>query len=272
MKTVLDAVRRGEPLDFTPFIDVHGHFGPWLDTTVPYCLDYGRLIGEMDRYGCDMVWMTTSDPGYSAPMRLKNDLVFDLAEAHPDRVIPYCTLSANEPDRCLEELRRCLGRGRCIGVKMHRYEQPDYTVKSAFLQPVLELLAEQKLVYLNHGYVNQTDLQWALERYPDLVFMAGHFSSATNDLACRQANFKDCTCAAMPPDEVGNEVRRLGRSDTMLVGSDFGLFCLAFGIGMIAYAEMAEEHKRNILGLNAVKLLERTAWYSPALLRCTQGS
>lgn len=269
MKTIRDAVRAGEPIDFTPFIDVHGHFGPWCDTTVPWSLDYGRVIDEMDRLGCDIICMTAADPGYAAPMREKNDLVFALADAWPDRVVPYCSLSANEPDGCLEELRRCLARGRCLGVKMHVYQQPPYTLESDFLQPVLELLAEHRLVYLNHTLGDPDILCRVLRRYPDLCFMNGHFSPVCNDLARDFANLFDCTCAAQAPDDVGREVRRLGRSETMLVGSDFGLFCLAFGIGMIAYADIEERHKRNIIGLNAVKLLERTSWYSPSMLRCT---
>jgi len=270
MSTILDAVRQGEPVNFTPFIDVHGHFGPWPDTTIPHSLDYGRLIGEMDRFGCDMVWMSAADPGYAAPMSVKNDYVFDLAEAHPDRIIPFCTLSANEPGRCLAELRRCLSRGRCIGVKMHVYQQPAYTLKSDFLQPILEVLAGHRLVYMNHDLGNEECLRWALTRYADLIFISGHFNGRINDLAREYPNLRDCTCAAQSPDSVGNEVKRLGRSDTMLVGSDFGLFCLAFGIGMVAYAEIEESHKRNLLGLNAVKIMERTKWYSPSLLRCTR--
>jgi predicted TIM-barrel fold metal-dependent hydrolase len=214
-----------------------------------------------------MVWMTASDPGCAGPMREKNDIVFDLAASHPDRIIPYCTLSANEQGRCLDELKRCLDCGPCIGVKMHRYYQPAYTLKSDFLQPVLELLAEHRLVYMNHVFQNHEHLRWAMQKYPDVTFMSGHIDRTIHALALAHANLCDCTCAAMRPDELADEVRRHGRSDRLLVGSDFGLFCLAFGIGMVAYADIDEEHKRNILGRNAVRLLERTRWYTPAMLR-----
>lgn len=270
MKTIGDAIRNGEPIDFTPFIDVHGHFGPWMDTCVPYCRDDQRLVAEMDRFGCDMVWMTASDPGYTESMRIKNDYVFDLAAKHPDRVIPFCTLSAHSQTGCLKELKRCLGRGRCIGVKMHRYNQPAYTLKSKFLQPVLELMEEHRLVYMNHDLGEFPDIRWAAKRYPKLIFMGGHFNPALNEMAGTVPNVTNCTCAAMRPDAVGDEVKRLGRSRALLVGSDFGLFCLAFGVGMVAYAAIPETDKQNILGLNAVRLLERTQWFKASMLRCTR--
>ena len=75
MKTICELAREGSPIE-APFIDVHGHFGPWNETFVPWARDHARLIDEMDRFGCDMVWMTASDPGYAGPMAWKNDLVF----------------------------------------------------------------------------------------------------------------------------------------------------------------------------------------------------
>lgn len=260
MSAIYQAVAHARAVE-APFIDVHGHFGPWPDTVIPYCMDRKRVIAEMDRYGCDMVWMSASNPGYADDLSVKNDYVFDFAAEHPDRIIPYCTLTANHPDRNLPELKRCLSRGRCIGVKMHRYEQPPYTVRSDFLQPVLEILQAQRLVYLNHEYSDLAALRWALEKYPDLVFIAGHMSPRINDLAVEFANLRDCTCAAMQFKHVQKEVERLGTSRTMLLGSDFALLGLGFGIGMIAYADIPEPDKENILGRNALELLRRVRWF-----------
>ena len=266
-----EAVLGGRPIDWTPFIDVHGHFGPWADTAVPWCMDGGRLVAEMDRYGCDMVWMCASDPGYAAPMRIKNDIVFRLAETYPTRIVPYCTLSANEPDRCLDELNRCIERCPCIGVKMHRYDQPHYTLKSAFLQPVLEKLSERKLVYLNHCFEDIEDLLWASNAYPGATFVAGHYDPRIVQAAGQSPNIFDCTCAAQMPDQVGYLVKNAGSADRLMVGSDFGLFNLGFGIGMVAFADICEEDKDRILGLNAVDILRRQPWFSPRMLACTRS-
>jgi predicted TIM-barrel fold metal-dependent hydrolase len=197
----------------------------------------------------------------SGDLSAKNDLLLNFADEYPGRVLPYCTLSSNEPERVVPELERCLSEAPCIGVKMHRYDQRTYTVRSDFLQPVFEILDEERLVYLNHVFVSHEDLEWAAERYPNITFLSGHgVDAAVNDLACRYKNIKDCTCAAMSLDEVGKEIERIGRSDTMLVGSDFALFSLAFGIGMIAFAGLAEPQKRAIMGGNALEVLN----HSPA--------
>ena len=179
MKTTYEAAQEGAPIE-TPFIDVHGHFGPWNETFVPWARDHARLIGEMDRYGCDMIWMTASDPGYAGAMAWKNDFVFELAERYPGRVVPYCTLSANEQPACLEELKRCLSRGPCVGVKMHLYKQPAYKLDAAFLQPVFELMSERRLVFMHHDLGGADIVRWACGKYPEVTFLAGHINQTAN--------------------------------------------------------------------------------------------
>ena len=76
-------------------------------------------------------------------------------------------------------------------------------------------------------------LDRAAETYPDLTFIAGHMNGQINEMAMELPNVLDCTCAALHYREVEQEVKRLGTSRTMLLGSDFALFELAFGIGMV---------------------------------------
>ncbi len=86
-------------------------------------------------------------------------------------------------------------------------------------------------------------------------------------IAKTHANLYDCTCAGQSPDWVEHEVKRCGSSTSMLVGSDFPLFCLAFGTGMIVYTTLPESDKQNILGRNALRILERISWYEKATRR-----
>ncbi len=260
MRTILDCVREGRPVE-TLYIDVHGHFGFWPETTIPYARDTRRAVDQMDRYGCDLAAPSASNPGYAADVAAQNDVVFGFAGAAADRVLPYCTLSANHPDRAAAELKRCLGLGRCLGVKMHVYRQPKYTMRDGWMQPVLELLDERRLIFLTHEFQDSEALVWAAQKYPNVAFVSGHWSDDVNTLALAHPNIFDCTCACDDYRAMELEVARLGTSRTMMVGSDFNLINLGFGLGPVAYAKIGEEDKRNILGLNALKLLKRIAWF-----------
>ena len=257
MSALMDTVKRGMPLEDLPFIDVHCHYGPWLGTSVPNAEDTALIIDTMDRYGCDLVWVCSSGAGWAEDFRKQNDLVFSFAAEYPRRILPYCTLSSLSPGELIIELKRCLQLGLCVGVKMHRAHQPEYTLKDAFLQPIFEILNDLRLVYMNHRLGNAGDLEWALKKYPDMCFLEGHgVFPDVNDLACIHSNLKMSTCGAQKYLEVEMEVQRLGRSDTMMLGSDFTIFHLGFGIGMVAYAEIDERDKYNIIGNNAIRLLE----------------
>lgn len=257
MMSLRETVLEGRPLG-VPFIDVHCHYGRFSQTVVPHGLDTSLLVAEMERYGCDQIWVSAGEPGMAGDLRAKNDAVFAFAATYPDRVLPYCTLSANDPDGAAAELARCLSMGPCVGVKMHRYRQAPYTMDAEFLRPVFELLAEHRLVYLNHVFVDHDSLVCAARRYREVTFLSGHgVDTAINDLAVEHDNVRDCTCAALTPDEIGEEVKRLGRSDTMLVGSDFGLFNLGFGLGPVVFSTASQKQQRSIIGGNALSLFSR---------------
>ncbi len=134
-------------------------------------------------------------------------------------------------------------------------------MRSDWMQPVLEMLDEHRLIYLNHEFQDGEALVWAAQKYPNVAFVSGHWSDDVNTLALKHPNIFDCTCACDDYRAMELEVARLGTSETMLVGSDFNLIDLGFGLGPVAYATISEQDKRNILGLNALKLLKRVAWF-----------
>jgi predicted TIM-barrel fold metal-dependent hydrolase len=259
MKTIFQSVADGLPLQ-VPFIDVHGHLGPWPETTGAPAGDPRRVVAEMDRYGCDMVWMTAATAGADDDTRANNDRVFDLAAQFPDRIIPYCTLPADRPEQMTAELVRCLGRGRCIGAKLHAPAPSACELRDARIQPVLEMLQHNRLVLLKHTFADLADLRWALAKYPDLVFISGQMSRPINELAHECQNLYVCTCDAYLHDHA-EELAATGRADRLLVGSDFSLFYLGFGVGVVGYTAIPEPDKVSILGGNALRLLERMPWF-----------
>ena len=67
-------------------------------------------------------------------------------------------------------------------------------------------------------------------------------------------NLYMCTCAGLQYRGMEDMVRRLG-ADRILFGSDSVIFDPAYGIGPVAFADISEQEKRQILGENALKLL-----------------
>ena len=256
-----EAVLNGQPIDFAPVIDCHAHFGLWSNTTVPDSLDRAKVLRAMDAWGVDLVVFSASEPGYAGDLALANDRIIDFVQAAPDRIMGYCTLSANCPQQNLDELKRCYQAGLRFGVKMHRYKQPEYSITDAFLDPVFEFLNARRLVYINHSLGTLTEIRQAAGRWPGVTFMNGHGSIEIAGLAQSVPNVRANVCAMIHYREIARLVRQHG-SRNLLLGSDFNLFQPGFGIGPVTYALISEQDKRNILGLNAVELMNGMEWFA----------
>ncbi len=255
-----EAVLSGRPIDFTPVIDSHCHFGTWLNTTVPDSLDFGKTLRDMDAWGIDLAIFAASEPGYGGDISLANDRVIEFVKVVPNRIMGYCTLSANRPGQNLDELKRSYEAGLRLGVKMHRYNQPAYAITDSFLDSVFEFLNEKRLIYINHSLGSLETIREAAERWPGITFMNGHGSIEIAGLARSVPNVRSNVCAMIYYGSIAQLVEAHG-SQNLLLGSDFNLFYPGFGIGPVAYARIAEEDKLNILGLNAIKVLRRMEWY-----------
>jgi hypothetical protein len=142
---------------------------------------------------------------------------------------------------------------------MHRYSQPAYTLAEKFLEPIFEFLNERRLIYLNHTLGPLDELRAIAQRFPGIAFMNGHGDKEHAQLGLEVGNVFANVCAMRQHNEVTDLVRRFGAKH-LLLGSDFGLFQAGFGIGPVAFAEISEEEKLDVLGRNALGILKRMAW------------
>jgi predicted TIM-barrel fold metal-dependent hydrolase len=260
----LDRIHRalltGRAIDFAPVIDCHAHFGQWSNTAVPDSLDHAKALRAMDAWGIDLVFFSAAEPGHGGDLSLANDRVIGFVQAAPERIMGYCTLSAHRPEGNLDELARCYDAGLRIGVKMHRYKQPAYRITDAFLDPMFAFLNERHLIYLNHTLGSMEEIRTAAERWPNVTFMHGHGSIEIAELAQSVPNVRANVCAMAHYRDIDRFVNAHG-AQSLLLGSDFNLFQLGFGIGPVAFAAISEQDKVSILGLNAIQVMKRMAWY-----------
>ena len=262
---VIDAVRSARPLDFTPVIDTHGHFGAFHYLWVPGGDDPDAVLREMEAYGIRMACLSASGLAAAGALSRANDDVLRAVKRHPGRILGYCTLSSVRPERQLDELKRCYDLGLRVGVKMHRYNQPAYKLADKFLDPIFEFLSRRRLIYINHTLGPLDELREVARRWPDVTFLNGHGDVNYATLGADVPNVFANVCAMIQHGDIADLVRRCGAKH-LLLGSDFGLFQAGFGIGPVAFADIPEEDKLDILGRNALAIFERMEWWAPSRL------
>lgn len=257
---IIEACRCGRPLDFLPVIDGHCHLGKWPGRTVPDSLDFSIIKDEIDAYGIDLIWVTTSAVGRSGDLSEKNDIILQFMEEVPGRAMILCALSSYTPERNLSELERCYRADICVGAKMHRYNQPSYKLTDSWLQPIFEFLNKRNLVFLNHTLGDIEELRIVLNRYPDITFIEGHHNEKIIKEAQNWSNLYCSSCAGLYNRTQENAMNKYG-VNRYLLGSDFSSLQAGFGIGPIAFAHTSYENKVKVLGQNTWDLMKKMEWY-----------
>ena len=92
-----EAIRAGEPLDFTPVIDMHGHFGTTPLVPAPWLVDPEQFLREMDAYGAAAVCFSAISIGGAGSLRRGNDEVLRAVRALPGRALGYAVLCRTGP-------------------------------------------------------------------------------------------------------------------------------------------------------------------------------
>jgi predicted TIM-barrel fold metal-dependent hydrolase len=104
-----------------------------------------------------------------------------------------------------------------------------------------------------------------LERYPNLIFIAGHSFhgkwEGAVELAARYPNlYLELTAVLDDRGVLDYFVDKLG-SERILFGTDLPWFATHHGIGAVMSADITDDDRRNILYRNGKKLLERFPWF-----------
>jgi|LFRM01.2.fsa_nt_gb predicted TIM-barrel fold metal-dependent hydrolase len=259
--TMADRVRKGLPLDDILIIDCHNHIGLWKAFNVPYSSAEDMLMG-MDRLGIDKVCVAAHasiGPNY----RYGNDIVIDAVERYPDRFLGYVTVNPNYPEDMENELKRCLAINGFIGIKLHP-ECHGSAVDNINYNAAFELANEEKLPILIHIWGGE-DVK-AVDRlsgmYPDARFIMGHAGGDVKamghalDVVNRRDNvYVDIVISRIYEGNIEWFVREAG-SKRVLFGTDMPFLDPRPNFGRVAMADISDEEKKDIFGLNMKRLIE----------------
>ncbi|MEW6355129.1 MAG: amidohydrolase family protein [Planctomycetota bacterium] len=253
---LMDHALLGKRLEGEIIIDCHAHLGPWHNFFIPQN-DADGMIRVMDRIGVNVV-CPCSHACIGPDFVLGNDLAAEAMQKYPGRFAPYIGVNPNYPDGVAVEIERCRKMGM-KNVKIHSMHKVPYD--DGRYKPAFEIANDLGWAVLAHTYGNDARVFAKLgPRYPNAKFLLGHsgvvnFQAYIETARASENVFLDLATSQVGYNWVEAFVQRVG-SDRVLFGSDIPFIALAPQIGQVLCARISDDEKREILGLNARRILE----------------
>ncbi len=257
---ILKRAMSGQPLDHIPVIDFHGHLG---SSSASYHIPRNNppdVVKYMDRYGVDH--MVVFSINVNSDTLASSRYHYEAAKEFPVRFSPLTMLHGKFKDDWVHDLEDGYGKGS-KGIKLISQYQ-NIEEDSIDWAPAFEYAKNKKWVALHHDWGKAERLdRWAKE-FPEITFIAGHSSLLYRKLLEKYDNVYQCTCACLVPAYAcfpsAQELIDNLPPEKILYGSDALDLDLGTGIGPIAFADAPEKLKEDILGGNAIRLMNRLDW------------
>ena len=249
----------------TPVVDFHTHAGGW--SASGYHINSDKFVELMDAAGIDIASINCV---FHGDAKRANNLVSKIVANYPDRFVGVGFVTPHYPEEVVSELERCFGK---LGMKFLKI-YPDYygkPVDNEGYYPIFEWANENNLVIMSHTSGGTGSLSDELtsplkfiglsKKFPNIRWVLAHSGNNTSGqkeavLASKSSeNIYLETCTSYGSHGTIEFLVNEAGEDRVLFGSDMPLLDGRFGVGRIVTAEISEEAKKKILGLNAIKLL-----------------
>jgi uncharacterized protein len=259
MSKILEQWMDGRGLPDTLVIDGHIHVGAWAHAATFKNLDEAvtESVRYMDANGVD--GFCSLSGGYMLGLSdypRGNDFLLEMWHRMPNRMIPFMSLNPNDtPENIRKELNRMYTAGvHCI--KLINAYQANYPGDGPNLMAVYEFAEEHKMLVINHAWTD-SEIRKIAERFKGVEFIFAHYGGGFQDAVMRA--FPNVNANIWNYGRMGwldKGIKKLGAKRFML-GSDGFLNSLSVGIGPIIFANVSDEDKRLMLGLNIARLLDK---------------
>lgn len=244
-------IRARCPIALKGVIDMHAHYGRWAELPMWY-KDEQEFIARLDRVGVEKILVSRT--GTNQPY--SNDIILDLMRKFPDRVLGYA-VGYPEDDRIgIDEVIRCIENGMS-GVKMHSGMGIPYDDKR--FDSIWRYADEHRLPVLLHTWGDLDTYERVFSDYPDAQILAAH-AGAVNprqyvDFARRYPNIILELCYSRSRYGVVEYFVREVGAERIVWGSDLPWMDITQQIGKVAFADISEDDKRQILVENPRRIL-----------------
>ena len=256
--SILEDWKKGRGLPNTLVIDGHIHIGAWLHAAT--FRDADQAVSEsvriLDANGVDAFCAVSG--GYmfeGMDARLGNDFLLEVWRRMPDRLIPFMSLNPNDTGPALvAELDRMYSAGvRCI--KLINAYQENYPGDGPNLMRVYSYAAEHSMLVFNHAW-NRDVIERIAGEFPTADFIFAHCGSWVDDILKRYKNVHTNIWNLGGYGWLDRGIKNVG-PEKFMYGSDGFLNELSVGIGPVVFADISDEDKKLILGLNVARLLRK---------------
>ena len=242
----------------TPVIDFHNHVGRYGHLAMDD--DPERFVRIMDAAGVDRACVFCI---WYGDARRANDMTARLVATHPGRFIGAAYVTPNYPEEMLPELERAFDMPGMNYVKLYPAYHAGRVIDDPVFFPVFEWADARGLAVMSHHNDWPQPLRYVglAKRYPNVRWVIAH--AGNGPMAQEEA-----VQAARSADNVYLEastswgdhgtikflVEGAGE-DRVLFGSDMPEQDARYQVGRVATADISDEAKRKVLGLNAIEVL-----------------
>jgi uncharacterized protein len=247
-------------IDGATVIDFHGHVGQWERYGMDD--DPALLLRAMDAAGIDRACLFNI---FHPDGSTANDRTARYVAQQPERFVGFAYVSPLLPQTLVPELTRAIDILGLRAIKLY----PPYTpwpLHEPPWHPIYEFAHDRGLTILFHtGPEPQSFPKWIGEiagDYPRANFVAGHAGNTPLEraqaiaAAQRHPNVYLETCSTFRTPGVIEQLVAEAGADRILFGSDTPLMDPRPQLGKILTAQIKDADKRQIIGLNAQRLLE----------------
>lgn len=262
---IVSRALQGLPIDDMEVIDAHAHFttrGSQGATRVfMNDADIDAVVERNRRLGVDI---TAASPwtGIWTDYELGNEDSVEALKAQPQAFVAYAVFDPNYIEDWDAALRYCYEENRMMGMKPYHPRQ-RIPYNHEWYRPWWEYGNAHHLFAKMHPSDNFVEEMHDLaRRYPNVNFLLAH--SGWSWKHCREhvelsRTYPNCFCeitfTSVTSGTIEWMVQQVG-SEKVVYGSDTPMRDPFPQFGWVAYADISEEDKRNILGRNMRRIID----------------
>ena len=247
----------------TPVIDMHSHVGN--ESAVGMVADPDLYVSILDAAGVDRAPVSCL---FYGDVSRCNDETAAFVARNPDRFMGVAFVTPHYPEEAIGEMERAFGVLGMVFLKLY----PSYVRKpidDEVYAPILEWCDDRSVIVKSHTeymagsntYTDPARFAGLARTYPNIRWILAHSGNVREGQLRAVASAKSSrsiyleTCSSWGDHGTIERLVEGAGADRVLYGSDMPLMDARMQIGRIATADISDEAKQRVLGLNAMDLL-----------------